>query len=369
MERQTRNRVEGRRTVPQRQPSSKRDPWATSINGTRPVTRDSAGTGGWNDTSFERTATIAWSVAQGHIAVIAASSQHGVESMIAPGQAGFSHIGEKRMTHRLFSIVGAAVLMIGGAHFTGRCVRIADNADDRGRRAATGKTETASQVSLDEELVSDFRRRADRYMELHEKLQKQGTRQKQRDDVGENLVSEQALAMRIRFARHDARPGDLFTPPIAMAIRRALDPELRGFAALSARQSIREDAPATFVLVVNGDYPVRSVPVNHAGERAEDPATTPDWPRVPHRRRASCPDGPGCKHRRRLRARRHVQDLLIISSEANAWVLDHLPADPQCAFEVRTAGDAQFLAALSRALAVRPSRADIAFGSRPLQPR
>jgi hypothetical protein len=35
------------------------------------------------------------------------------------------------------------------------------------------------------------------------------------------------MALRIRFARHDARPDDLFTP------------------------SIREDAPATFVLVVN----------------------------------------------------------------------------------------------------------------------
>jgi len=29
--------------------------------------------------------------------------------------------------------------------------------------------------------------------------------------------------MRIRLARHDARPGDLFTPPIAMALRRASD--------------------------------------------------------------------------------------------------------------------------------------------------
>jgi hypothetical protein len=73
--------------------------------------------------------------------------------------------------------------------------------------------------------------------------------------IGENLVSEHALAMRIRFARHDARPGDLFTLPIATALRRAMDPELRGLAAIRARESIRDDAPVVFVFVVNGDYP------------------------------------------------------------------------------------------------------------------
>jgi hypothetical protein len=112
-----------------------------------------------------------------------------------------------------------------------------------------------SQGSLDAELVSDFERRAARYMRLHDKIQKQGTRQKQGGDIDENLVSQQAMAMRIRFARYDARPGDLFTPEIALALRRALDPEIRGLSALGVRESIREDAPATFVLVVNGSFP------------------------------------------------------------------------------------------------------------------
>jgi hypothetical protein len=34
-----------------------------------------------------------------------------------------------------------------------------------------------------------------------------------------------------------------------------MDPELRGRAALRTRETIREDAPEIFVLVVNGDYP------------------------------------------------------------------------------------------------------------------
>jgi hypothetical protein len=102
-------------------------------------------------------------------------------------------------------------------------------------------------------------------MKLHERLERRGTRRNQ-GDVGENLISQQALAMRIRFARHDARPGDVFTLPIAMALRRAMNPELRGIAARATRESIREDAPTTFVLAVNADYPpgasVSTMPVN-----------------------------------------------------------------------------------------------------------
>ena len=132
---------------------------------------------------------------------------------------------------RLFSIVGAAVLMTGCAPSSTDVVPLQMVQPTAAGDEATVQSDTSSQVGLDRKLVSDFRRRADRYMKLHEKLQKQGTRPKQRDDIGENLVSEQALAMRIRFARHDARPGDMFTLPIAMALRRALDPVLRGHAA------------------------------------------------------------------------------------------------------------------------------------------
>ena len=156
-------------------------------------------------------------------------------------------------SQRLFSIVGAAALVIGCAHKN--VVTVAVPTTDAGGTATVRGTETRSQVSLDAELASDFKRRVERYMQLHDRIQKQGARQSQRGDIAENLVSQQAMAMRIRFARHDARPGDLFTPPIALALRRAMDPELRGPAALGARESIREDAPATFVLVVNGSFP------------------------------------------------------------------------------------------------------------------
>jgi len=154
----------------------------------------------------------------------------------------------------LFSIVGAAVLMIGCAHTNTNLVPIAPTTR-AGATAVVPGTKNESRIARDAELVSDFKRRVDRYMRLHDKVQKQGTRQQQEDDIGEILVSQQAMAMRIRLARHDARPGDLFTRPIAMALRRAMDPELRGLAALGTRESIREDSPTVFVLVVNASFP------------------------------------------------------------------------------------------------------------------
>jgi len=153
------------------------------------------------------------------------------------------------MNGLVFQIAGGALLMVGCAH-----------SNSAGRAEvqtvpAGASSQTASQVLLDKSLVSHFRERAMDYMKLHDKLQSRGRRQNQGDDVVENKISQQALAMRIRAARHDARPGDLFTREIALALRRALNPELRGTAALGTRKSIREDAPATFVLAVNADYP------------------------------------------------------------------------------------------------------------------
>ena len=164
-----------------------------------------------------------------------------------------SHGQMRDKSHWLVSMVGAAVLLTGCAHADANLVPAVPTT--AAGTATVQGTENRSQVSLDAELLSDFKRRVYRYMRLNEKVQKQGTPQRQRDDIGENLVSQQAMATRIRFARHDARPGDLFTRPIAMALRRAMDPELRGLAAQGTRESIREDAPTVFVLVVNASFP------------------------------------------------------------------------------------------------------------------
>jgi hypothetical protein len=157
-------------------------------------------------------------------------------------------------SHWFVSTVGAAVLLTGCAHASASLAPAVPTTATGGTAAVQG-TDDRSQVSLDAKLLADFQRRVDRYMRLHDKVQKQGTRQQQSDDIGENLVSQRAMATRLRLARHDARPGDLFTRPIARALRRAMDPELRGLAARGTRESIRDDAPMAFVLVVNASFP------------------------------------------------------------------------------------------------------------------
>lgn len=150
--------------------------------------------------------------------------------------------------HVLFGIVGSALLVIGCAPST------AATAGNGGAATVTA-SEPTSQRGPDAEAISDFKRRVDRYIELRDKLQKQGTAQKTRANVGENLVSQQALATRIRTARQSARQGDIFTPAIAAALRRAMNPELRGSAAAGTREAIRHGAPVKFTLQVNGPYP------------------------------------------------------------------------------------------------------------------
>src|SRR5688572_16156088 len=106
-----------------------------------------------------------------------------------------------RMTsHWLFRMCGVAVLTTGSAHLSADLVPVAP-ATGAGQTATARGTEDRPRAGLDAELVSEFKRRVDRYMRLHDKAQKQGTRQQQRDDIGENLVSQEAMAVRIRLAR------------------------------------------------------------------------------------------------------------------------------------------------------------------------
>ena len=147
----------------------------------------------------------------------------------------------------LFGIIGPALLAFG-------CVQ-STSGTGAGAAVTVVGSQPPTQAVLDRKVLSDFMRDVDRYMTLHNKLQRQGTAPQQRSDIGENLVSRNALATRLRLARHDAEQGDILTPAIGETLRTAMNPTLRSPTGAGARESIREDAPATFVLEVNGDYP------------------------------------------------------------------------------------------------------------------
>jgi hypothetical protein len=77
---------------------------------------------------------------------------------------------------------------------------------------------------------------------------------RERDDVGENLVSENALAMRILSSGTMRGPGTFSPPPSRWRF------DGRGSGAPRPRRPQnsgihQEDAPEIFVLAVNGDYP------------------------------------------------------------------------------------------------------------------
>jgi hypothetical protein len=103
--------------------------------------------------------------------------------------------------------------------------------------------------------LGDFQERIDSYMELHDRLKKQGPAMTTTKEPADTQASEQALATRIRADRATAKQGDIFTPAIATRLRALMNPELRGGAASDTRASIREDAPKKFSLTVNGPYP------------------------------------------------------------------------------------------------------------------
>jgi hypothetical protein len=113
---------------------------------------------------------------------------------------------------------------------------------------------TASPVGRDKEVLSDFTKRVDRYMELHDKLRMQGAPPKPMAFIGENQVSTHLLAARIRVARRAAHRGEIFSPAIAATLRTAIDRHLSGASAARTRASIRDDGPEKFALQVNDAY-------------------------------------------------------------------------------------------------------------------
>src|SRR5687767_2411126 len=96
----------------------------------------------------------------------------------------------KKPTARwLFCIAGATLVAFGCAQRPG---------SGTGAVVTIAPGQPPTQAVLDEKVLADFRRDVDRYMALHNKLDRQGTPQRQRSDIGENVVSSQALATRIR---------------------------------------------------------------------------------------------------------------------------------------------------------------------------
>ena len=105
--------------------------------------------------------------------------------------------------------------------------------------------------------VADFEGRIKAYVALRDTMEKGAADLSETPSPEEIVAAETALAARIRAARTDAKPGDLFTSAMQARVRRLLKPEMRGLRGRNTRGIIQDEGPGpkAFSLTVNRAYP------------------------------------------------------------------------------------------------------------------
>jgi hypothetical protein len=103
-------------------------------------------------------------------------------------------------------------------------------------------------------ILQDFQKRVSAYVQLHKTAESSLPRLKTTPSEEKISHHQHELARAIRAARRDAKPGDIFTPPIAAEFRHligiAMKADGRGIAA-----SLQHSEPVQLRLRVNESYP------------------------------------------------------------------------------------------------------------------
>ena len=128
------------------------------------------------------------------------------------------------------------------------------------RAAAADRPATLAnpqQVNADAQLLADFKSRIDSYMALHNRLEKQAPPLKETKDPAQIKASQDGLALKIREARKDAKPGEIFTPEIRQVFRRLMYPETKGTDGAETKAAIAEEKQELkdVKIRVNAAYP------------------------------------------------------------------------------------------------------------------
>jgi hypothetical protein len=111
-------------------------------------------------------------------------------------------------------------------------------------------------VNPDAKVLQEFKDRVDKYMELHNRLEKQSPPLKETKDPAKIRASQEALATKLRAARANASQGEIFTPDVRRVFRRLMYPEVKGSEGKETKQAIKDDAPKGRVsLKINSQYP------------------------------------------------------------------------------------------------------------------
>ena len=115
---------------------------------------------------------------------------------------------------------------------------------------------SAPAVNADAATLADFKGRLTKYIELQKDLADDSPPLKETSDPAKIDAAQEVLAVKIRAARMDAKPGDIFTPQTRALFRRLMYPELKGEDGPETKEAIvGDDGPPKVPLKVNAKYP------------------------------------------------------------------------------------------------------------------
>lgn len=119
------------------------------------------------------------------------------------------------------------------------------------------KSSPDNNVNPDAQILVQFKARVDEYDDLRADLAKKTPKLKRTEDPNDIKVAEEVLAHQIRYARRNAKQGDIFTPATQAMFRRLLNPTLKGLEGVENKEAIKDDAPppAKIPFKVNAEYP------------------------------------------------------------------------------------------------------------------
>jgi hypothetical protein len=124
-----------------------------------------------------------------------------------------------------------------------------------GLHAQTKPKPPPPKVNQDAQLIQEFLKRVEAYLEVHKKADK-GLKEVPNTAPSEQVTSHQrALQRAIATARSNAEQGNIFTQPIRAYFRRQITRALAGPDGGQLRASIMEDNPGFVRLQINGAYP------------------------------------------------------------------------------------------------------------------
>lgn len=147
------------------------------------------------------------------------------------------------MTARVFFAIALAVTSASWA--------AAGQTDARQKRPAAANLDT----NPDALVLQEFKQRIEKYMEIHDRLEKSAPPLEETRDPEKIRASQESLANQIRRARADARPGDIFTSEIQARFRQLMYPQVTGPDGQGTKATIKEDSPGHISLKINSSYP------------------------------------------------------------------------------------------------------------------